>query len=187
MKKVKVNPSTFVYPVPAAMVSCRNSNGEDNIITIAWIGTVCSDPPMLSISVRPQRHSFDMIMETKEFVVNLTNERVVYETDFCGVRSGRNLNKFSELNLTKLEADKINAPLIKECPVNIECKVRKVENLGSHYMFIAEVINVHIDEELIEDDNINLMKANLISYVKGNYCKTGKIMGTHGYSIKSNA
>ncbi|EOD01349.1 flavin reductase family protein [Caldisalinibacter kiritimatiensis] len=186
MAKVKVNPTTMLYPVPAAMITCSNSKGDNNIITIAWIGTVCSNPPMLSISVRPQRHSFDMIMETKEFVVNLTDEKLVYETDYCGVHSGRNFNKFEELNLTPVKADVVNAPLIDECPVNLECKVKFVENLGSHHIFIAEIVAIHINEELFEDDKVDLTKANLISYVKGNYRKIGEIIDSGGCSIKKN-
>jgi len=185
MAKVKIKPSTIVYPVPAVMVSCRDLKGEDNIITIAWIGTVSSEPPMLSISVRPQRHSFNMIMETKEFVVNLTNEKVLYETDFCGVRSGRHVNKFEELQLTKLKGNIVNSPLIKECPVNMECVVKKVEDLGSHHIFIAEIVAVHVDEDLIEADSLDLLKANLISYVKGNYCKTGDVLDIHAFAIKN--
>lgn len=184
MSKIKIDPKPFVYPIPAAMVSCRNSKGEDNIITIAWIGTVASEPPTLSISIRPQRYSFDMIMESKEFVVNLTSENVVFETDYCGVRSGRHENKFEKLNLAKIEADIVNAPLIKECPVNLECKVKKVEDLGSHHMFIAEIVAIHVDEELYEGDNLNLEKAKLISYVNGSYCKLGDIIDIHAYSIK---
>jgi flavin reductase (DIM6/NTAB) family NADH-FMN oxidoreductase RutF len=185
MNKVKVDPSTLLYPVPAAMVSCSNLKGEDNIITIAWIGTVCSNPPMLSISVRPERYSFNMIMETKEFVVNLPNEELVYEADFCGVKSGREVDKFKELNLTKAKGDIVKAPLIKECPINLECKVKITENLGTHYIFIAEIVSVHVDENLINNKKIDLTNANLISYVRGNYCKIGESINIHGGSLKT--
>ena len=136
----------MLYPLPAVMVSVRGKNGEDNIITVAWAGTVCTNPPMVSISVRPERYSYQMIKESGAFVINLTTEDLCYATDYCGVRSGRDVDKFKEMKLTKVEAEEISAPMIGESPVNIECKVEQVLELGSHHMFLAKVVAVHADE-----------------------------------------
>ena len=134
----------MLYPLPAVMVSVRGKNGEDNIITVAWAGTVCTNPPMVSISVRPERYSYQMIKESGAFVINLTTEDLCYATDYCGVRSGRDVDKFKEMKLTKVEAEEISAPMIGESPVNIECKVEQVLELGSHHMFLAKVVSTEL-------------------------------------------
>ncbi len=153
MAKQTWKPGNMLYPLPAVMVSVTDGEGNDNIITVAWAGTVCTNPPMVSISVRPTRFSYDMICKTKEFVLNLTTEELAYATDYCGVRSGREVDKFQELHLTKEKADHVKAPMIGEAPVNIECKVKKIEKLGSHHMFLAEVVAVHADEAYMDKNN----------------------------------
>ena len=146
MEKETWKAGNMLYPLPAVMVSVSDGEGNDNIITVAWAGTVCTNPPMVSISVRPSRFSYDMLRKTGEFVINLTTEKLAYATDYCGVRSGRDVDKFKEMNLTPQKSSKINAPAIAESPVNIECKVVNVIELGSHDMFIADVVNVRADE-----------------------------------------
>ena len=146
-------PGNMLYPLPAVMVSVTDGKGNDNIITVAWAGTVCTNPPMVSISVRPTRYSYDMIRNTGEFVINLTTENLAYATDYCGVRSGRDVDKFKELKLTKEKADYVQAPMIGESPVSIECKVREVKELGSHHMFLADVVAVHADETYMDKNN----------------------------------
>ena len=141
----------MLYPLPAVMVSVADREGRDNIITVAWAGTICTNPPMLSISVRPERYSYHMLKETMEFVVNLTTEQLCYATDYCGVRSGKEVDKFKEMKLTRQKASKVKVPMIKESPVNIECRVRKIEELGSHHMFIADVVAVHADEAYLDE------------------------------------
>ena len=178
-------PGNMLNPVPAVMVSVADSQGNSNIITVAWAGTVCTNPPMVSISVRPERHSYHMIEETGEFVINLTNDKLVEACDYCGVVSGRDVDKFKELNLTAEKADHVQAPLIKECPVNIECKVVKKEELGSHHMFIAEVKAVHVDDAYMDEKNrFALEKTKPIVYVHGEYYSLGNLLGTFGYSIR---
>lgn len=175
----------MVYPIPAAMVTCRDKAGNDNIITIAWTGTICTNPAMAYISVRPERHSYNMIRETGEFVINLTTKELTYATDYCGVRSGRDVDKFKELNLTKESASQVNVPLIKESPVNIECKVVKVEELGSHHMFMAEVVAVHADKKYMDEKGkFDLSKSDPIVYSHGEYYSMGEKLGTFGYSVK---
>lgn len=178
----------MVYPIPAVMVTCRDKAGNDNIITIAWTGTICTNPAMAYISVRPERHSYKMIKETGEFVINLTTKKLTYATDYCGVRSGRDVDKFAELKLTKAEASKVNVPLIEESPVNIECKVVRIEELGSHHMFIAEVLAVHADKKYMDEKGkFDLSKAEPIVYSHGEYYSMGEKLGTFGYSIKKTA
>lgn len=160
-------------------------NGEDNIITVAWAGTVCTNPPMVSISVRPERYSCHMLEESKEFVINLTTEKLCYATDYCGVRSGRDVDKFKEMKLTKTEASLVNAPMIEESPVNVECRVEKIEKLGSHYMFIARVLAVHADEAYMDENGrFDLNKARPMVYSHGEYYGLGKKLGSFGYSVK---
>ena len=149
MSKTNFKPGNMLYPVPAVMVSCQREGEKPNIITVAWAGTICSDPAMVSISVRPERYSYDIIKETKEFVINLTTKDIVKATDYCGVRSGRDVDKFKEMNLTAIKSQKVNAPSIAESPVNIECKVKKIEHLGTHDMFIAEVVAVTVDDKIL--------------------------------------
>ena len=185
MAKISWKPGNMVYPLPAVMVTVRGKDGKDNIITIAWTGTVCTNPPMLYISVRKERYSYEMLKESGEFVVNLTTEEIAKATDFCGVRSGENMDKFKETGLTKEEASVVNCAMIKESPVNIECKIREIIPLGSHDMFLADVVNVNVDEQYMEENGkFDLGKANPIVYSHGTYYKTGKQLGTFGYSVK---
>lgn len=185
MAKVSWKPGNMIYPLPAVMVSCRGGDGEDNIITIAWTGTICTNPPMTYISVRPERHSYQMIKETGEFVINLTTKNLVKAVDFCGVRSGRDLDKFQQMNLTKEEAKVVNAPMIAESPVNIECKVTEVKELGSHHMFLAEVVNVNVEDGLMDENGkFHLSKSNPLVYSYGGYYETGKEIGSFGYSVR---
>lgn len=175
----------MLYPLPAVMVSVRGKNGEDNIITVAWAGTVCTNPPMVSISVRPERYSYQMIKESGAFVINLTTEDLCYATDYCGVRSGRDVDKFKEMKLTKVEAEEISAPMIGESPVNIECKVEQVLELGSHHMFLAKVVAVHADEVYMDErGRFDLNRAKPIVYSHGEYFGIGKKQGTFGWSVK---
>ena len=175
----------MVYPLPAVMVSCRDKDGNDNIITVAWTGTICTNPAMAYISVRPERHSYNMIKETGEFVINLTTKDLVYATDYCGVKSGRDVDKFKECKLTKEDAVYVNVPMIKESPVNIECKVERIDELGSHHMFVAKVMAVHADEKYMDEKGkFDLAKADLIVYSHGEYHSMGEKLGTFGYSIK---
>ena len=178
-------PGNMLYPLPAVMVSVTDGKGNDNIITVAWAGTVCTNPPMVSISVRPTRYSYDMIRNTGEFVINLTTENLAYATDYCGVRSGRDVDKFKELKLTKEKADYVQAPMIGESPVSIECKVREVKELGSHHMFLADVVAVHADETYMDKNNkFQLNQSHPLVYSHGEYLGLGKSRGTFGYSVK---
>ncbi|MCR4997682.1 MAG: flavin reductase family protein [Butyrivibrio sp.] len=174
----------MLYPIPAVMVSCQREGEKPNIITVAWAGNVCSSPAMLSISVRKERYSYDIIKETGEFVVNLTNRKLAYATDWCGVRSGKDYDKFKEMHLTPLESRFVSAPGIAESPVNIECKVRNVLELGSHDMFVAEVMGVTVDEKLLDNKGkFDLRAADLISYSHGEYFTLGEKIGKFGYSV----
>ena len=185
MAKQEWKPGNMLYPLPVVMVSVADKAGNSNIITVAWAGTVCTNPPMLSISVRPERHSYHMIKESMEFVVNLTTEKLTYATDYCGVRSGRDVDKFKEMHLTQEKGSKVAAPLIKESPVNIECKVKEILELGSHHMFLAEVVAVHVDESYMNEKNkFELSKARPSVYSHGEYYGLGKLLGNFGYSVK---
>lgn len=175
----------MLYPLPAVMVSCKKPGEKANIITVAWTGTVCTNPAMLYISVRPERHSYAILRETGEFVVNLTTEKLVRETDICGVRSGRDIDKFEELHLTEEASQHITAPCIKECPVNIECRVTQVLEPGSHHIFLAEVLAVHVDETYLDKNGkFHLNDAGLLVYSHGEYHAVGELLGTFGYSIR---
>ena len=175
----------MVYPLPAALVSCADKAGNTNLITIAWTGTICSDPAMLYISVRPERYSHHMLMETGEFVLNLTNEDILYATDICGVKSGKDVDKWKLTGLTPEKAQIVNVPLVKESPVSIECRVTEVKPLGSHDMFLAEVVAVNADEKYFDaEGRFDLNAAKLIAYSHGTYLKTGAVAGTYGYSVK---
>ena len=175
----------MLYPLPVVMVSVADKAGNANILTVAWAGTICSDPAMVSISVRPERHSHKMLMETGEFVINLTTKDLVYATDYCGVKSGRDIDKFKEMNLTPLPATQVGAPLIAESPVNIECKVTEVKQLGTHDMFMAEVVAVHADEKYMDEKGkFHLEWAEPIVYSHGTYFSCGEQLGTFGYSVK---
>lgn len=184
MSKQTWKPGNMLYPLPAVLVSCCDNEGNDNLITVAWTGTICSDPAMLYISVRKERHSHKMLMETKEFVVNLTTEDLAFATDFCGVRSGRDMDKWKEMKLTREASNVVKAPRIKESPVNIECKVKQVMELGTHDMFIAEVVSVSADEKYMTDGRFDLAKARPIVYSHGEYYSLGKKIGKFGYSVK---
>ena len=198
MAKQYFKPGNMLYPLPAVMVSCQYPAGKEdvlctnpdlagkpNIITVAWAGTICTNPPMLSISVRPERYSYHMIETSGEFVVNLTTEQLVRATDFCGVRSGKDIDKFKEMHLTPLPSKEISAPGIAESPVNIECKVKQVLELGSHDMFIAEVMAVNVDESLLDEKGtLHLSDADLIAYSHGRYYGLGDFIGKFGYSVQ---
>lgn len=184
MAKQTWKPGNMLYPLPAVMVSVRDAEGKDNVLTVAWAGTICTNPAMLSISVRPERHSYKALVETREFVVNLTTEDLVFATDYCGVRSGRDVDKFAELGLTKEPAEFVKAPLIGESPVNIECKVNRIEKLGSHDLFVADVVAVHADEKYMnEEGRFDLSLARPIVYSHGEYFSLGKKLGKFGYSV----
>ena len=179
-------PGNMLYPLPAVMVSAADLEGNANILTIAWTGTVCSDPAMLYISVRPERYSYHMIRETGEFVVNLTTEELKSATDWCGVKSGRDLDKWKEMKLTCGPAAKLShAPVILESPVNIECRVTEVKELGSHHMFLAEVLAVQVDERYMkENGKFELNSTGLLAYSHGEYFGLGKELGRFGFSVK---
>lgn len=185
MGKQLWKPGNMLYPLPVVMVSVAGTHGEKNILTIAWAGTICSDPPMVSISVRPERYSYNMIKETGEFVINLTTKDLARATDYCGVKSGRDVDKFAEMHLTPVMGDVVKAPMIAESPVNIECRVTEVKHLGTHDMFLAEVVAVHADERYMDEkQKFHLEKAQPIVYSHGAYLVTGEQIGTFGYSVK---
>ena len=185
MAKQSWKPGNMLYPLPVVMVSVTDGNGQDNIITVAWAGTVCTNPPMVSISVRPERYSYHMLRETKEFVINLTTEELARAADYCGVRSGKDVDKFKETRLTRESADIVRAPMIEESPVSIECKVREIRELGSHHMFLAEVAAVHADEAYMDEKGrFDLNRAHPIVYSHGEYLGVGKRLGTFGFSVK---
>lgn len=179
-------PGNMVYPLPAAMVSVGTEEGQSNIITVAWTGTVCTNPAMLYISVRPERYSYSMIRTSGEFVLNLTTEELAKVTDYCGVRSGRDVDKWKETGLTQGKASKLlYAPIIEECPVNIECRVTEVKELGSHHMFLAEVVTVQVSDEYMDKSGkFCLNETGLLAYSHGEYRSLGKELGTFGYSIR---
>ena len=184
MAKQVWKPSTMLNPVPVVMVSCEDKEGKPNIITLAWAGTINSDPPMVSISVRKNRYSYDLIKDKGEFVLNLPNRKLTFATDYCGVKSGRDINKFEAMNLTPEKASIVSAPIIKECPVNLECVVKQVIELGSHDMFLAEVVATNVDEGLLDEKGkLDLNKADLICYSHGEYYPLGKSLGFFGYSV----
>ncbi len=175
----------MLNPVPAVMVSVTDAQGNNNIITVAWAGTICTNPPMLSISVRPERYSYNMIKETGEFVVNLTTEELAFACDYCGVTSGRDVDKFKKLNLTPLEMEHVKACGISESPVNIECRVREIKELGSHHMFIADVVGVTVDDKYMDEKNkFNINETGLVMYSHGEYFGMGEKLGKFGYSVK---
>ena len=168
-------PGTMIYPLPAVLVSCGSKEDEYNILTVAWTGTICTNPPMCYISVRPERHSYPILKKNMEFVINLTTEDMAFATDWCGVRSGRNYNKFEE-----------NAPIIEESPLCIECRVKEIISLGSHDMFIADVVNVKADDKYLDSETgkFDLARANLLVYAHGNYYGMGKKIGKFGWSVE---
>lgn len=188
MAKQTWKAGNMVYPLPAAMVSCAREGEKPNIITVAWTGTICTNPPMLYISVRPERYSYDIIKETGEFVLNLTTKDLAKATDYCGVRSGRDVDKFKETGLTPEPAEHVKAPLIKEAPVNIECQVTEIKELGSHHMFIAKALAVHVEDSYMDEKGkFQLNKTGLMAYSHGEYLELGKCFGTFGFSVKKPA
>lgn len=185
MAKQLWKPGNMLYPLPVVLVTVADKDGNRNVFTVAWTGTICSDPAMLSISVRPERHSYHMIEKTGEFVVNLTTKDLVYATDYCGVKSGRDVDKFKELKLHTLPGKEVKAPLLAESPVNIECKVEQVLHLGSHDMFVAKVVAVHADEAYMDENGrFSLEKAEPIVYSHGIYYELGEMLGKFGYSVQ---
>lgn len=186
IEKVSWKPGTMLYPLPVVMVSCGQKQEDYNIITIAWTGIINTNPPMCYISVRKSRHSFNLIKEAGGFVINLTTKELAYATDWCGVKSGKNVNKFKAMKLTPVPAEKVNAPMIEESPVNIECKVQSITELGSHHMFIAEILAVHGDTKYIDKKTgaFNLAESELITYAHGRYYTVAKKVGKFGYSVE---
>jgi flavin reductase (DIM6/NTAB) family NADH-FMN oxidoreductase RutF len=184
MGKITWKPGNMIYPLPAVLVTCKDEDGTNNIITVAWTGTVCTNPPMTYISLRPSRYSYGIIEKTKEFVINITTEKLVRAVDFCGVRSGKDYDKFKDMNLTPQNGSVVKAPLIKESPVNIECRVKSIIHLGSHDMFLAEVLAVNVDEDYLDENKrFHLDKANPICYSHGTYYGLAKPLGTFGFSV----
>lgn len=185
MSKVEWRPGNMLYPLPAVLVTVADEKGNDNVLTVAWAGTVCSSPAMVSISVRPERYSYHMIKEIKEFVINLTTEKLARATDFCGVRSGRDTDKFQEMKLTREAATYVGAPLIKESPVSIECRVVDEKEYGSHCVFTAEVLSVHVEADYLDEKGkFDLAAAHPIVYSHGEYYGLGKKLGKFGYSVQ---
>lgn len=177
-------PGTFLYPLPAVMVSCGTME-ESNIITVAWTGILNTNPAMVYISVRPTRHSYQIIKNTGEFVINLTNEKLAYSTDWCGVKSGKDVDKFEAMHLNKEKANFVKCPLIKESPVSVECKVKEIKELGSHHMFIAQVLSIDADEKYIDGKGaFDISKCDLIAYSNGGYYPLGKKIGRFGFSVE---
>ena len=176
----------MLYPLPAVMVSCANAAGEKDVVTVAWAGTVCTNPPMLSISLRPERHSYHIVRESGEFVVNLVTSRLQRACDWCGVRSGRDYDKWAECGLTPAPATTLGlAPAIAESPVSIECRVRDVLELGSHHMFLADVTAVQVEDSLLDErGRLDLARAGLTAYSHGEYFELGRRIGTFGYSVR---
>ncbi|MFW6019430.1 MAG: flavin reductase family protein [Bacteroidales bacterium] len=185
-EKIDFKPGTLIYPLPAVMVSCGEYNVNHNIITIAWTGTVNSKPPRCYISIQPIRHSHELVKKYGDFVINLTTEKLAKATDWCGVRSGRDYDKFKEMELTPQPAQKVNAPVIAESPMNIECKVFDIINLGSHDMFLADVVAVNADKRFYDEKTgrFDLAGSNPVSYIHGRYFETGQRIGKFGYSVE---
>ena len=185
MAKKKWKPGNMVYPLPAVLVSCGDKAGNKNLMTAAWTGTICSDPPMVYVSVRKERYSHHMIRETGEYVINLTTEKLARATDFCGVRSGKDMNKFQEMQLTPVQGELKYAPMVAESPVSIECRVTNVMELGSHDMFMAEVTAVYVDEQYLDaKGSFHLEKADPLVYSHGQYYGIGKHLGGFGYTVR---
>ena len=187
--KISLKPSTLLSPVPAVLISCQGIDpaGKPNLITLAWAGTICSDPPMISISIRPSRHSHSMVLESGEFVVNLVNERLLQATDFCGVKSGRDIDKFSECHLNPIPMEGLeHAPAVAESPLSLGCKVRAVQHYPSHDVFQGEIVSVLADANLMDEQGkLNLSHSRLVAYVHGEYFALGRLLGFYGFSVGS--
>lgn len=185
MSKQIWKPGTIIYPVPVVMVSCGDIDGEKNIITIAWTGTVNTNPAMTYISVRPERHSYNMIKDSGEFIINITTEDLTFATDYCGIRSGKDIDKFKEMKLTPIRAQQVKCPAIDESPINIECKVRDIITLGSHDMFLSEVVSVTADEKyMLPSGKFDFAASHPICYSHGEYYGLGEYKGKFGYSVQ---
>lgn len=184
--KIDWKPGTMIYPLPAVLISCGDSPDNYNMFTVSWVGTVCTNPAMCYISVRPERHSYPIISKNREFVINLTTTAMARATDWCGVRSGKDYDKAKECNLTYGPSKKIKAPIINESPLSIECKVKQIIPLGTHDMFLAEVLNVQADDSLLhpETGEWDLSKASPLVYVHGKYFNIGEFIGKFGWSVK---
>lgn len=184
MGKITWKPGTFVYPIPAVMISCGTME-KSNIITVAWTGIINTNPAMVYISVRPTRYSYNLIKDQGEFVINLTTKNLVKATDWCGVKTGAKVDKFKEMKLHKEKANFVKCPMIKESPVSVECKVKEIKELGSHTMFIAEVVAINVDEKYIDNKGaFDITKCDLMAYANGNYLAMGKKLGKFGFSVK---
>ena len=186
MTKIEWKPGNMLYPLPAVMVSCGTKPEEYNIITVSWAGTINTNPPMVSISVRKERHSFNLIKENGEFVINLTTKSLAKAADWCGVKSGKEFDKFKEMNLTPVEASRIKTPLIAESPVNIECEVTQVIELGTHHLFLAKVVAVNVEEKYLdkETNKFDLRQTDPIAYMHGSYYTMGENLGRFGFSVR---
>lgn len=186
MEKISWKPGTMIYPLPVVMVSCGAKREDYNIITVAWTGTICTDPAMCYISLRPERHSYDIIKRNREYVINLTTRDLAFATDWCGVKSGRDHDKFSAMGLTPIAATKVKSPMIKESPINIECVVKEIKELGSHHMFISEVVALNADDKYIDlkTGAFMLNYARPICYSHGKYYETGKMIDRFGFSVR---
>ena len=184
MSKTMWKPGTFIYPIPAVMVSCGDFENS-NIITVAWTGIMNTNPAMVYISVRPERYSYNLIKESGEFVINLTTEQLAFATDWCGVKSGANVDKFKEMKLTKQKANFVKCPMIEESLVSVECKVKEIKELGSHHMFVAEVLAINADDKYIDENGaFDISKCGLIAYANGGYYSLNKKIGKFGYSVQ---
>lgn len=185
MGRISFKPGNILNPVPVVMVSVTDKSGKSNILTIAWTGTINSDPPMVSISVRKERYSFPIIEQTKEFVINLVTEDLTFACDYCGVKSGKDIDKFKEMKLTECDVDNVSAKGIEQSPVNIGCRVVEQKDLGTHTMFIAEVVGVNVDEKYMDETGkFDLNALGLVAYSHGEYFKLGQKIGKFGYSVK---
>ena len=186
-ERIEFKPGNMLYPLPAVLVSVADKKGNSNLFTVAWAGTICSDPPMVSISVRKQRYSYEMLRETGEFVINTTNKTLAYATDYCGVRSGRDTDKWADMKLTRCPSVNVSVPSVMESPVCIECKVTEVKELGSHDMFIARVVGVTVDDKYMDEKGkFWFSDAEPIAYSHGEYYTLGDKLGSFGYSVKKN-
>jgi flavin reductase (DIM6/NTAB) family NADH-FMN oxidoreductase RutF len=188
MGKQNWKPGNMVYPLPAALISCGELNGKMNLLTVSWLGTLCTDPPMCYISVRPERYSYEIIKQTGEFVINLTTADMAEATDWCGVKSGRDFDKFKESKLTPAAATVVKCPIVAESPISIECKVKEIKPLGTHDMFIADVVNIIADDRYIDPETaaFSLAASGIISYAHGTYYSLGKRIGKFGWSVMKN-
>ncbi|MDE7179677.1 MAG: flavin reductase family protein [Muribaculaceae bacterium] len=186
MSKQSWRPGTMIYPLPAVIVTVGSTPEEWNPITIAWTGTICSDPAMCYISVRKERYSFDILMRTMEFTINLTTSSMARATDWIGVRSGRDRDKWAETGLTPIPGEKVASPTIEESPLSIECRVKNVTDLGTHHMFVADVLNVRADDRYIDPETgrFSLEKSGIMAYCHGHYFELGQLIGKFGFSVQ---